>query len=183
MKVAVAIIIVVVFTIILIFLCMKSKYICENGVCYSVDRNQHAESFRVLNSIDNDIKKLLMLVLNESDCPHNIKTKIPYAINNTTISENVHKIMGSTSFTVDKRDVYLCLKNDNGKYYDKNLILLVTIHEYSHVLCNSQDHTAEFKKINKYLLEKSIKYGMYKPINFEKNNTEYCGMVLKHNPI
>lgn len=173
----------VIFTVFFIFLCMRTKYICKNGVCYTVDSNKHSESFVVLNNIDNDIKNLLIRVLNEADCPHSVKAKIPYAITNTTISENVYKIMGSTSFTVDKKDVYLCLKNDKGEYYDKNLMLMVTIHEYAHVLCNSQDHTNEFKQINKYLLEKSIKYGMYKPINFEKNNREYCGMVLKHNPV
>jgi hypothetical protein len=140
-------------------------------------------SVEYLKDIDDEIKQFLNNVIKENDCPLNIKIKVPKVINNVTLSENVYKILGTTSFTVDKKDIYLCLKNDQGSYYDKNLVMLVTIHEYAHVLCDSQDHTSEFKFINKYLLIKAIKYGLYKPIDFESNNREYCGMTLKNNPV
>lgn len=171
------------FVIALFFIYRKSKYVCKKGKCYTVDSSKSKESHEMLYSIEKDMKSILMKLSKDLGCPRSIKNRIPYCLNNSTLSENIYKLMGTTSFTVDKRDIYLCIKDENDKFYDKNLVIMVAIHEYSHVLCNSQNHTPEFYSINKYILKKAVEWGYHKPINFKENPVNYCGMKLETNPI
>jgi hypothetical protein len=39
--------------------------------------------------------------------------------------ETLHFHASNESFTEDKKFVYLCLKDNNGKYYDYNMIMYV----------------------------------------------------------
>lgn len=161
----------------------KSVYKCIGDKCYIVDRKHQQKSIEILREIENDMAYILKNIVKRRDCPQIIRERIVNCLNNATLSENVLKIAGSTSFTIDKKDIYLCLKDNNNNYYDKNLLMLVAVHEYSHIICKSQNHTKEFQEINKYILGKCIEMGYYKQINFEANPVNYCGMMLQHNPI
>jgi|688.fasta_scaffold291896_3 hypothetical protein len=79
------------------------------------------------------------------------------------------------SFTEDKKRVYLCLKDENGKYYDYNMIMYVCLHELAHAFSNSVDenHTGEeFKENFRKLLKKGEEVGIYNPSL--PLNYEYC---------
>ena len=65
------------------------------------------------------------------------------------------------SYTLNKSDIYLCLKEPDGEYYNKNMLIMVAIHELAHVLCKSVGHTNEFWTIYDELLEKASKLGFY----------------------
>jgi hypothetical protein len=70
------------------------------------------------------------------------------------------------SFTEDKRFVYLCLKDKDGKYYDYNMIMYVSLHELAHAFSNSvdTDHSGkEFKDNFRNLLDKAQSLGLYDP--------------------
>jgi len=169
--------------IVLVVLLRKSQYKCSDGKCYNVDRDNSDKSYEMLRDVEKDMKEILLKLSRDPRCPGSIKERIPYCLNNSTLSENIYGIMGETSFTVNKKDVYLCLKGDDGVYYEKNLIMMVAVHEYAHILCNSQDHTPEFHSINKFVLGKAVLWGYYKPIDFSSKPRDYCGLVLKHNSI
>ena len=71
-------------------------------------------------------------------------------------------VEGEQSYTLNKKKVFLCLKNKKtGKTYDKNMLIYVLLHELAHVL-NEKDvgHTpafhAEFDKLLKIAEEKGI---------------------------
>ena len=70
---------------------------------------------------------------------------------------------GDKSYTINKRNVYLCLHDENGEYYSMNTLLYVALHEISHVLCDSIGHTEEFDSIFKEILTKAEKMGYYDP--------------------
>lgn len=81
---------------------------------------------------------------------------------------------GDKSYTINKRNVYLCLHDENGEYYDEQILRYVLTHEISHVLCESIGHTEEFDRIFKELLTKAEKMGLYDPnVPIPKDYCEY----------
>ncbi len=87
--------------------------------------------------------------------------------------ESLKFYQGKKSYTINKRKVYLCLKDEEQKYYDFNMLMYVAIHELSHVLCPEIGHTPKFHEIFKEMLEKAENLKIYDssiPII-----TNYCG--------
>lgn len=70
---------------------------------------------------------------------------------------------GEKSYTINKRKIFLCIEDENGDYYDDNMLTYVLLHEYAHVLCDEQHHTEKFYKIFDNLLDRAIKAGVYDP--------------------
>ena len=40
------------------------------------------------------------------------------------------------SYTINKKKVHLCIKDENGNYYNDNMLVYVSLHELAHVLCD-----------------------------------------------
>lgn len=80
---------------------------------------------------------------------------------------------GDKSYTINKTNVYLCLKDSNGRYYDRNMLIYVLCHEYAHVLCDEIDHTPKFYTIFQDMLNKAAKANIYNPNIPPLKN--YCG--------
>ena len=82
------------------------------------------------------------------------------------------------SFTEDKKMVYLCLKDKDGKYYDYNMLMYVALHELAHAFSESVDmeHKGEeFKNNFKQLLNKAEQMGYFdskKPLDYN-----YCPKI------
>lgn len=82
-------------------------------------------------------------------------------------------IAGSNkSFTINKKHVYICSKDENGQYYDDNMLIYVILHELAHVLCDEVGHTEKYKQIFRSLLERAHKAGLYDPSKPPIDN--YC---------
>ena len=88
--------------------------------------------------------------------------------------QNVEIYEGDRSYTINKKRVHICLKDDHGRYYNRNMLVYVTLHEYAHILCDEVGHTPKFFKIFDELLQKAAKAGLYNPKipPLEK----YCGV-------
>ena len=66
------------------------------------------------------------------------------------------------SFTINKKKIYLCLKDEKGEYYNTNFLTYVLLHELSHVMNkNHTDHGKEFQRIFTILLERAVEEGLY----------------------
>lgn len=78
--------------------------------------------------------------------------------------KNIKFYKSNKSYTLNKKDIYICTNDENGDYYDKNMLIHVTIHEIAHYL-NKDDigHTPKFYEIFDELLEKASKLGLYDP--------------------
>lgn len=79
---------------------------------------------------------------------------------------------GRKSYTINKKNVYLCKNDENGMLYGKNQLVLVLIHEISHALCSEIGHTPSFYKIMDNLLIKAEKHKLYDPAIQHVEN--YC---------
>jgi hypothetical protein len=76
--------------------------------------------------------------------------------------KNVQLYKGKKSYTINKKKIYLCLKDKNDEYYPTNFLIYVFLHEYAHYL-NKDDigHTPKFHEIFENLIEKAHELGIY----------------------
>lgn len=91
-----------------------------------------------------------------------------------------------TTYTIDKNNMHICLRtrDQTQKIYDIDILMYVILHELAH-LCNYDKydrpiygHGSEFKHKFKFIISESIKIGIYNYVNYEKQPTEYCGIVI-----
>jgi hypothetical protein len=84
----------------------------------------------------------------------------------------------NSSYTEDKKIIYLCLKNEHGEHYSMNTLVYVTLHEIAHLLNHKNyGHTPEFNKIFNSLLCKAMSMGVYDPSI--PHNDWYCGVDIR----
>jgi hypothetical protein len=91
-----------------------------------------------------------------------------------------------TTFTVDKKDMHICLRtrDSNEKMYDINLLMYVVLHELAHFVNYDKNgepiigHGREFMEIFRMLVSESMMIGIYQYTNYAESPVEYCGMYL-----
>jgi hypothetical protein len=91
-----------------------------------------------------------------------------------------------TTYTIDKKDMHICLRTRDRveNVYDINLLMYVILHELAH-LCNYdkngiaiQGHGEEFRQIFKLLVIEAIRLNIYSYIDYSETPQEYCGIVI-----
>lgn len=90
-------------------------------------------------------------------------TGILSMLNNKDIMSEIQLLEGPKSFTINKKNIYLCLKDKNSdeQYYDYNSLIFVTLHEIAHVLCDEIGHTNKFIQIFNALLNHATSLDLY----------------------
>ena len=68
---------------------------------------------------------------------------------------------GKKSYTINKEEIFLCLKDENDQYYSDNMLIYVLLHEISHSVCDEIGHTEKFHKIFNALTTKAVELGIY----------------------
>ncbi len=90
-----------------------------------------------------------------------------------------------TAYSENKGEkIAFCLnkKKEGGKLIDLNTLTFVAIHELAHVMTKEEGHKLVFWQNFKFLLENAKEAGIYHPVNYKQNPTEYCGMQITDNP-
>jgi predicted metal-dependent hydrolase len=91
-----------------------------------------------------------------------------------------------TSYSVNKGEkVVLCLRSRNSKeeLVDENVLMFVALHEFAHICTKSIGHTDDFWDNFKWLLQQSVKIGIYKKHDFTKKPEPYCGTTITDSPL
>lgn len=142
-------------------------------VCYIV-YDQINEHFNDKDPKLAELKSKLKILFERKENSGEKWTNNLESLNNRKgIIEQIKLYVGSKSYTINKSRIYMCLKDDNGQYYDDNSLMFVLLHEMSHVICKSIGHTNEFQQIFNELLIEATKVGIYNPnIPMVK---KYCG--------
>ena len=65
---------------------------------------------------------------------------------------------GDKSYTINKQKVFLCLTDNNGQYYEMNILLFVFLHDLAHCLSTTIGHDKNFNNIFDALLKKAAEY-------------------------
>ena len=90
-----------------------------------------------------------------------------------------------TAYSENKGEkLAFCLtkKKNEGNMIEPNTLTFVSIHEVAHIMTKSVGHDKEFWDNFKFLLENAKEIGIYSPVDYAKNPTEYCGMDITDNP-
>jgi hypothetical protein len=84
-------------------------------------------------------------------------------LNRRSILKEIKVFRGKKSYTINKKRVFLCLKDENNKYYNDNMLVYVFLHELSHVICDEIGHTNKFNEIFKELLDVAVEKKIWDP--------------------
>lgn len=89
-----------------------------------------------------------------------------------------------SAYTINKGELMgLCLRSkDDKEFYDMKMMSFVVIHELAHVMSISEGHTSEFMDNFKFILKTAEEGKIYKPVNYENEPVNYCGVDVTHNP-
>ncbi len=94
---------------------------------------------------------------------------------------------GDTSYVIDKGDIFaMCLRDPkNGNKIDPKMndLIFVLIHEMSHLFTSTYGHDSLFWNNFRFLLQEADEVGLYSPINYKKNGSPYCGIVISYSPL
>jgi hypothetical protein len=178
-----------------LFLCLRTYYISENfqlkcvissvdGKKYCVrDRVMIKEAVNILAEAVNRMKRLVDYLSKEYPNDEDIQ-RLKQNFNPNKISETL-PTSELTAFSENKGEkMAFCLNKtkNTGTLIDINTLTFVAIHELAHIMTKSIGHKQEFWKNFKFLLENAVKIGIYKPVDYKKENQSYCGMTITDNP-
>lgn len=98
---------------------------------------------------------------------------------NNIIETPPNNLKNDTSYTIGKGKILaLCIRNKDGTYVDINTLMYVVIHELGHLGVHAIDHENEFKQAFGFLLREATLMGIYNDVDYSKNPTYYCNMVI-----
>jgi len=129
---------------------------------------------KVVNHLENgypEKENVRFLVKNFN--PKKIKEILPTS-EYTAYSENKGE---KIAFCLNKKN-----KEDVDNLIEENTLMFVALHELSHLATKSIGHNDEFWSNFKFILQESERIGIYKPVDYKNNKTDYCGMTIKDNP-
>lgn len=177
-------------SIIFILLIIKKVLMRDNFIKVKSSKDNREYIVRDLpNAIDAANKlsmineKILLLIDHLDESEENVK-RLKKNYRPESLSENTKDSI-HTSYSLNKGEkILLCLreKSDDVIFEDDNTIIFVVIHELAHLMTKSIGHTDEFWDNMRYLLEGARKVGIYKVVDYKKENVEYCGMYIKSTP-
>jgi hypothetical protein len=180
---------------VILFLCLRVYYISENlqlkcvistvdGNKYCVrDRTKINEAVNLLAEVVNKMKRLVDYVYKKyPDDPDVIRLKNNFNPNKITETLPTSELTAYSENKGEKMAFCLNKTKNTETLIDVNTLTFVGIHELSHTMTKSIGHKQEFWKNFKFLLENAVKIGIYKPIDYKKENQSYCGMTITDNP-
>lgn len=81
---------------------------------------------------------------------------------------------GESSYTLNKKRIYICVKDENGNYYTKEQLTVVVLHELAHAMNDEIGHGEKFQRIFESLLGKATNVGLIDSTTEVPSN--YCGI-------
>jgi hypothetical protein len=78
------------------------------------------------------------------------------------------------TYTINKKHIFLCMKDDEDEYYEKHQLMYALLHELGHVICDEIGHTKKYNDIFQQLKQEAHNFGIY-DINY-KPSRDYCNI-------
>jgi hypothetical protein len=163
---------------------LKCIIASKDGNKYCVrDRQKLELAANLLASVTEKCKKIVKYMKEKHPDDERTKRLVkgfnPKKINETLPTSEL------TAYSENKGEkLAFCLNTtkDGDKLIDINTLTFVALHELSHIMTVSIGHKQEFWQNFKFLLENAKECGVYEPVNYKKNPTQYCGMTINDNP-
>ena len=92
--------------------------------------------------------------------------------------------IGYTSYSVNKGErIVLCLRQDDLKLVDSNILMYVAIHELGHLMTDEIGHTTAFWKNFRWILREAVSLGVYNKVDYSTSPKAYCGITINSSVI
>lgn len=142
-----------------------------------LQRPDSAAAANLLATVRADLESLIAHVVrsNPTDAGY---ARLARRFDGDAISEGRPNHGYTTSFTVDKARVVLCIRQTSGEFVSRPVIMYVAIHELAHILTKSVGHTDEFWNNNARLVKAAKEIGIYEDQNFDETPVSYCGITI-----
>ena len=88
----------------------------------------------------------------------------------------------STSYTLNKEKIVMCLRNKDDEFVKMNELMFVAIHEMAHIGTKSIQHTVEFWNNFKFILKEAEKLKLWSYVDYSKFPQDYCGIQINSLP-
>ena len=86
---------------------------------------------------------------------------------------------GYTSYSVNKGEkIILCIRQSDGSFVEKNILLYVAIHELAHIMTSEVGHTPLFWSNFKFILSDAFAIAIYRMVVFDDRPEDYCGIKI-----
>tara|TARA_Y100000816_G_C25773827_1_gene406114 strand:+ start:9 stop:605 length:597 start_codon:yes stop_codon:yes gene_type:complete len=148
------------------------------------ERKKLKEAVNLLATVTEKMKRLVKYMGEKYPDRENVK-RLVKRFKPSKVSETL-PTSEFTAYSENKGEkLAFCLnKNEhsNNNLIDENTLTFVAIHELTHIACKSTGHNDEFWYNFKFLLENAVKIDIYSPVDYKKNNVNYCGMDITDNP-
>lgn len=103
-------------------------------------------------------KEVTEKFINSSDgCLKDVVRDVEYHF---PFAQQLNFYTGSSSYTINKKSVYICVKDKDGNYYTKKQLTFVVLHELAHAMNDEIGHGDKFKEIFEELLRKGTSLGL-----------------------
>jgi len=162
----------------------KIKSSVNNNSYYVRNLPDKQDAADMLANLGNSLRSLIDS-LNENDekLGKSIK-KLKGNFNSDQITENIPGSM-YVAYSLNKGDeLSICIRDkETEQFIDANTITFVAIHELAHIMSFSNGHTDEFWSNMKFLLEEASKQGVYQPVDYSSQPTNYCGEEITSTPL
>ena len=86
------------------------------------------------------------------------------------------------AYTLDKKDLFICLRDKAGNFQDIDDLFFVLLHELAHVTNSSYGHDEKFWKQFKKILEMAVELEFLPYKNYENYSVVVCGKTINSNP-
>lgn len=159
----------------------------DNNYYYVLDLEDKQKASDLLGTINLKIKKTIECLVDntkEDNEFHKYIIRLKNNYNGYYLTED------TVSYSINKRNIHLCLRQTDGSFINENTILYVVLHELTHLaspnFVTGRDHSTDpiFSKLFDYIIEKAIdcKYNdtsIYNYVDFYSEPAEYCGMTIR----
>jgi hypothetical protein len=164
---------------------LKCIIASKDGNKYCVrEREKLGAAANLLATVTQKCKQMVAYMKEKHPTDPRVK-RLVEGFNPTKINETL-PTSELTAYSENKgAKIAFCLnkqKEDNNTLIDINTLTFVALHELSHIMTESIGHKQDFWQNFKFLLANAKEAGIYQPIDYKKNPSEYCGMTIDDNP-
>ena len=158
----------------------------EDGNTYCIrDRQKLQQASNLLAKVAQKCKLIvehMMITYPDSILSKQLQEKFDVTRIQETLPTSAH-----TAYSENKGEkVAFCLNAEKNKniddLIDDHTLTFVGIHELAHIGSPSLGHGDEFWNNFKTLLEEAKDIGIHDPVDYKKNPTKYCSMMINDNP-
>ena len=102
---------------------------------------------KVFSNYRKDIDKKTMMDASGMPVVGDEKILVELSLDNVIDGNNLSFDGHDESYTINKKRVHICMKDENNQYYEDNMLMYVLLHELAHCKSRSIGHTPEFHRI------------------------------------